>query len=222
MHHSLCSKWIGPALTALFLGSRLCSAVAVAGELTSQQIRVLTGTTIQAMLDIARARRAIHDNDPAAAKKALGDAKTLFSVVRMELPTSNLRNRIAIAEEHLSFDLPLNVLPDLVPIYSELEVYDSVSSKVKARQHLDKARADLQKGDRNGAMAELDAVKNAVRFHEIDVPLSRTDLLVSKAVDLIEEKKMSDANKTLVQAEKGLDSDVVAAISATPSPRRAE
>lgn len=189
-------------------------------RISPREERVLSSAAAKVLRHIVQARTAIRNKETASAKSELQQAQTLFSIIETALPTSEVKDRIWIAKQHLEYKDSAEVVPDLIPIYSSLDELVDVMPVKEAQEHVQKAKAHLQKGDKDKAKEELEATDEALVYTEIDLPFASTRHLVSQALaDLTKgdsqkaEKALQEAENNVVFLSVGVDEPMVSAQS---------
>lgn len=136
-----------------------------------------------------------------AAQDELTQAQTLLNAIQDALPTSKVKNRLWTAKQHLAYEDPTQVLPELALISDDLvELADYLPTQA-SEQHLDNARKALEKGDRETATKELEATEAALVYTEIDMPLTIARQLIANAKAALQRGDIREANRTLKTAE---------------------
>jgi hypothetical protein len=170
-------------------------------SISPQEEQVISSAASKILRHIAQARADIHNQDLESAKTQLGLANTLLDIIKTSLPTTEIKDRIWVAKKHLEYEDTLEVVPDLVPIYTSLnEVLDYMPVK-EAKAHLDKARGHLKQGDKKAAVKELDATDASLMYTEIDLPFNTTRRLVANATADLEKADTKAADQSLKTAE---------------------
>lgn len=170
-------------------------------RLSPREEAIISQAGAKVLRHIAEARSEIRDKDADAARSELDKADRLLDIIHEALPTSTVKDRIWVAKKHLEYEDTQQVLPDLIPIYSSLDELMDVMPVKPARAHLDKARAQLQAGDKAGARKALEETDASLQYTEIDLPLGTTRDLVGQARTEIGKRRFDDADKTLKAAE---------------------
>jgi hypothetical protein len=189
-------------------------------RISPQEERILSSAAAKVVRHIAEAQSAIRNKETESAKSELQKAETLLNIIETALPTTEVKDRIWVAKQHLEYKDSEQVIPDLIPIYSSLdELVDFMPTK-EAQAHLDKAKAHLQKGEKKSAKEELDATDEALVYTEIDLPFAGTRQLVGQALADVSKGDSQEAEKALQRAEDhvvflsvGVDEPMVAAQS---------
>jgi hypothetical protein len=189
-------------------------------RISPREGRVLSSAAAKVLRHIVEARTAIRNKQVASAKSELHQAQTLLSIIETGLPTTEVKDRIWVAKQHLEYKNSEEVVPDLIPIYSTLDALVDVMPVKEAQAHLEKAKAHLQKGEKDKAKAELEATDEALVYTEIDLPLAGTRQRVSEALaDLAKgdsqkaEKALQAAENNVVFLSVGVDEPILSAQS---------
>jgi hypothetical protein len=175
-------------------------------EISPQDEAVISSAAGKVLRHIAQARSYVNGEkaDPEAAKGELEQAQKLLDIVRAALPTSQVKDRIWVAKKHLEYESTDEVLPDLVPIYANLDELVDYLPTEKARAHLDSAKKELQKGDKQQAQKQLTAADDELVYVEVDLPITSTGHLVEQAMADLAKGDMKGANEALVSAEQNI------------------
>ena len=155
-----------------------------------------------ALRNISRARSAIHRNKLASARRDLAEAGLLLGTVRDDLSTAPVKNFIKIAREHLEYEQAHQVVQDFPLIYSSLAMISGYLPTDKAKQHIDRAKQDLERNDKRGADRELALADDSLIILEVEFPLTVTQQKVETAQGYLGAGKPGKANKTLQTAEE--------------------
>ena len=186
--------------------------------LTPKEAQVMSADAVSVLRHISDARTDIGNRKMDFARDELNQAAGLLDVIRSDLPTLRIKDRIQIARKHLMTEDTVLVLPDLVPIYSELSLAEGFMPTRLVRQHLDKAKQNLRAGDKKTAINELGAVDSAMVFSEVDLPVKETQADVQAALKLLVSKKPKPADQALKRAERDLRVNFM--VLAEPAPRK--
>lgn len=174
------------------------------GKLAPAEARELSASAARVLVHIAEARGDVHEADFDRARQELNEAQALVGVIRDDLPTTRVRDRVWVARKHLEYEDTEQVIPDLVPIHRELDFVAEFVPTKKAREHLEEARKALEEGDRARADAALRAVDASVVYTEVDMPLSEIDAHVTAALNLLAKGEPDAADAALEAAEESV------------------
>lgn len=170
-------------------------------RISEKEARVISEAAARVLVHLGDARRDIARGQLAAARYELEKADKLLGMITSAMPTIEVRDRIQVAREHLEYESTRNVLPDLVPVYEQLDFLGGYVTTQTARRHLDQARRHLEKGERRLASEELDAAGAAVVYTELDLPLNVTKADVNKALAELVDERAETADRALEDAE---------------------
>ena len=189
-------------------------------HISPQEERILSSAAAKVLRHIAEAQSAIRKKEAESAKSELQQAETLLNIIETALPTTEVKDRIWVAKQHLEYKDSEQVVPDLIPIYSSLDELVDFMPVKEAQAHLDKAKAHLEKGNKEKAKEELEAADEALVYTEIDLPFAGTRQLVGQALADVSKGDSQEAEKALQRAEDhvvflsvGVDEPMVAAQS---------
>jgi hypothetical protein len=189
-------------------------------RISPREERVLSSAAAKVLRHIVEARTAIRNKEPESAKSELQRAQTLLNIIETALPTTEVKDRIWVAKQHLEYKNSEEVVPDLIPIYSSLDELVDIMPVKEAQEHLQQAKADLEKGKKDKAKEELEATDEALVYTEIDLPFASTRQRVSQALtDLAKgdsqkaEKALQEAESNVVFLSVGVDEPMVSARS---------
>lgn len=163
--------------------------------------RMMARAASHVLRNIAEARSAINEKDVIVAKTHLDWALTLIDKLKLEQPTSVVRDHIWIAGQHLDYDSTEEVASDLVPIEASLTEIETFVPVEKARKHIHAAHGHMKKGNKAGAKKELKAANAALIYTEVDLPLSATERQVIAAQKALKNNQLKQADKALKLAE---------------------
>jgi hypothetical protein len=165
--------------------------------------RVISSAAGKVLRHIAQARADLHGDkpDPEAAQTHIDHARSLLDIIGAVAPTTQVKDRIWVAQKHLEYQNTEEVLPDLVPIYASLEELVEYLPTAKAKAHVDEAKQALEEGDKKGANEALEAADDALLYVEMDLPLSSTRQLVAQASADLAKGDNQAAEQALARAE---------------------
>ena len=173
-------------------------------SLSPTQEAELSRSAVRVMRYIAYARSDIAKKNTKAAKANVALAQMLIDDIRMNMPTTIVKDRIKIAKEHLKYESVEEVAADLIPIEASLTVIEDYVPVSVSKGHIRKAGKHLKKGDKKSASEELEAAEVALVYTEVDLPLSSTEGHINDALEALNKKKLSQADKALAEAEGGV------------------
>jgi len=174
-----------------------------------QEAGILTAGA-RVLRHVAQARADIGTSDMNGAGTEIDQTEKLLDSIRATLPTTEVTDWIQVAQEHLAYASPRDVLPDLIPIYASLDKLNNFMSTDQAKMYLGQARESLQSGDGTKAGEALQASAGAVRNIEVELPLDSTRQLVARAGKDLNGGKWDAADRALQSAE---DSTVYLAVA---------
>ena len=157
---------------------------------------------LAALRDISRARLAIHRDKLANARRELAEAGRLLETVRDDLTTAPVKNFIQIARKHLEYEPAQQVVQDLPPIYSSLEMISGYLPTRKARLHIDRAKDYLERNDKQAADRELTRADESLILTEVEFPLNATEKYLENAQGYLAAGNAGRADQALQAAEK--------------------
>jgi hypothetical protein len=174
--------------------------------ITASDEAVISSAAIKVLRHIAEARGHLQEEKPDkdAAKAELEKAEKLFDIIQAALPTSEVKDRIWVAQKHLEYEDSREVLPDLVPIFASLDDLGDYMLTNKAKEHLDKAKEALGNDQKSEAHEQLKQVDEALVYVEADLPLSSTRTLVDQAKAGLAKDDVKAANQALIDAEENV------------------
>jgi hypothetical protein len=170
----------------------------------SAQDAILQATATKVLRHIAAARADVHRRDALGARKELAQARTLLEIIEAALPTTEVRDRIWIANKHLEYEDTQRVLLDLVPVETSLDELRDLAPVEAVRRHLSEARKALREGDRQRARTALADAGQAIGYTEVDLPVHGTQQSVDAASEALERGDLSRADQVLKGAEGNL------------------
>ena len=179
--------------------------------LTPEEKGLISRAAAKTLRHVAAARGDLHDHHIDKARQELDDARMMIQVIRDESPSVTVKDRIWVARKHLEYEDSGKVLPDLVPIYSELEQIKDFLPTDAAREHLDKAKEHMKNGNSELASSELESASNAIVYGEIDLPVNTTLEHIQDAQSALAQKDTKKADEDLRQIE-----DVISVVLIQP------
>lgn len=159
-------------------------------------------TAIVALRQISQARSDIHRRDLASARRDLVEADRLMETIRDNLSTASSKNLIQIARRHLEYEPTRQVLHDLPPIYSSLDLLSAYFPTDKAKLHVDRAKGCLERNDKQGADRELAQADASMVIIEIELPLLESQHYIKKAQGYLVARNARKAEGVLQSAEQ--------------------
>jgi hypothetical protein len=171
---------------------------------TPEEESIISLAAARALGHIARARYAIHYQDPDRAIDELRGSLMAMNQIKTVLPTAKAKEYIRVAILHLSYEEPTEVVKDLVPIYASVDAIADLVPVDVAREHISKAKKNLKKGNKEEAKAEFESANEALINTEIDLPLAHAEAQVLKAYAYLAQNQSEPADKALKSAEKGV------------------
>jgi hypothetical protein len=159
-------------------------------------------TAIVALRQISQARSDIHRRDLASARRDLAEADRLIETIRDNLSTASSKNLIQVARRHLEYEPARQVMHDLPPIYSSLEMISVYLPTDKAKLHVDRAKGYLERNDKRGADKELALADNSMIIIEIELPLLKSQQYIKKAQGYLAARNAGKAEVALQSAEQ--------------------
>lgn len=179
-------------------------SVAPGRSLTPAQEMALSRSAVRVLRHIADARSDIADKNAKLAKSDLVLAQLLLEDIKLNMPTTIVKDKIKIAKEHMKYESVDEVSSDLVPIDASLTAIEDYVPVAESKRHIKEAQKHLQKNDKKAATEELEAADIALVYTEVDLPLSSTETHIKNALTALGKKKFKDADKALVEAEDGV------------------
>jgi hypothetical protein len=187
-------------------------------SITQQVQSTIEKTAIIALRHVSQARSCIHRKDWARAKRDLDQAARLMESIRDDLSTSTVKDLIKVAREHLEFEYSRQVLRDLPPIYSSLDLISVYLPTDKARMHIDRAKGFLERNEKREADRELALADSSLIVIEVELPLLGLQQNVTSARRYLDAGDAGKADEALQGAEQkalalytGLDSPLLQA-----------
>lgn len=164
---------------------------------------VISSAAVKVLRHIADARGHLQGNKPdqEAAKAELTKAETLLDIIQAALPTTEVKDRIWVAQKHLEYKDTREVLPDLVPIVASVDELADYMPVDQAKEHLAKAKEAMGKDQKDQAKDELKQVDEALVYVEADLPLGSTRALVDQAKAALAKSDTKAADLALSSAE---------------------
>lgn len=188
---------------------------------TAHDLQKMSADGANAFRDMHRARVAIFDADPAAAKKLIASAREALAKARTDSTAfqkaeADLKMPNGLKKE----PAPASAQPIAwLPIDGQLTLdEDFVATPAKAAA-VAEANKSLEKGNRAEALEKLRVADVKVMFAMAVAPLDKTVAEVDQAAKLMDEGKYYEANAVMKKVEEGVRYDVVLA---TAQPAKAE
>ena len=161
----------------------------------------------EAMLLVAKARSALHRMDAAAATDELEKVGRKLDAIDAELPSTVVRHRVEIAEEHLDYEIPVRITHDLVAIRAALvELLDHLPAITVNRYEalVDDVQRDLDKGKRAAAKTSLHLLWEELSDSEVEVPVRTVRRYTAAAMADVARHDFEAADRALAMAEDSM------------------
>jgi ElaB/YqjD/DUF883 family membrane-anchored ribosome-binding protein len=152
---------------------------------------------------LASARGYIVQKNIPGAERELGRALTLIDEMKSKLAGAQVRELISAARIHLTYEDPKKVIQDLDSITVSLAEIKQPTVAAEIRQHLDRARALMEKGDEK-ADQELAAAADVLTDRSAGRPLAVIEKRVLSAERELAIRRPKDADRSLQLAENSL------------------
>jgi hypothetical protein len=206
------SPRLKPVATAILLGgltTTTVSALALAATVPQQSMaapdeaacqredEAISSAGAKVLRRIAKARDYTDRGQGRAATEQLQEATALLASINRTLPTSLIKAQAAVGKRQIQQE----ETTDLVPIATSLDELSGSLPVAEAKEHLDRAKQDLEQGDPEGAIAELEAIDAALVYTEVDLPLGATAHLITLAQAKLAEGNLDAADQALKAAE---------------------
>lgn len=157
-----------------------------------------------ALSKIAAARDDIHHRRTAAARGELDQVQSMLLNLREGQPIMTMRHRVAFAQQELEYTATDQMVDDLLPLATHLDAYATFAPVDAVKKSIDQAREDLKRNDKPGAVEQLQKVDEGIVAIETHLPITRTFLAVSFALDALSRNALDLADQSLASAERGL------------------
>ena len=186
--------------------SSIDEKVTVTPERTAnlQDELVMSSAALKVLRHIAQARDYIHQKDQHNAAQELSKAQTLIEIIKTAVPREKIKDRIWVANKHLSYENTETVMQDLIPIYASFDEIKDFTVKEKVKNHVNNAKKHLENGNKKGAADELKLAGDELLFMEIDLPLLETEKQIINAEGHLANKELKKADASLKMAEDGV------------------
>jgi cytochrome c556 len=171
---------------------------------TPQDESIISPVAARALCHIARARYAIHQQDPDRAIDELRRSLMEMNQIKKVLPTARAKDYLRVAILHLSYEGPKEVTQDLIPIYASIDDIEDWVRVDVAREHINKAKNNLEGGNKEEAKKEFALAEQALIDTEMDPPLAHTEAQLLKAYAYLSQNQSDLADKALKSAERGV------------------
>jgi hypothetical protein len=175
----------------------------VSGGPTAHQATEMSREGLEAVRDIHMARVAINDGYKDNAKKLLDEAHGLLEKVKSEDRPMTVTEQVKIGDKDTHSEKN-TVVPDTIPILSELQVVEDFTASPEKSEAVSKAKEHLGKGARDKAVEVLKAADVGLVSQDLSLPLSDTMARVDQTLKLIAGDKLYEANLELKKALDGL------------------
>ncbi len=187
----------------------------------AHDLRKMSADGANAFRDMHRARVAIFDADPAAAKKLIASAREALAKART--------NSTAFQKAEADLKMPNGLKKEPAPVSTQPIAWlpidgqltldeDFVATPAKAAA-VAEANKSLEKGNRAEALEKLRVADVKVMFAMAVAPLDKTVAEVDQVAKLMDEGKYYEANAVMKKVEEGVRYDVVVA---TAQPAKAD
>jgi hypothetical protein len=171
---------------------------------TREEESIISLAAARALCHIARARYAVHQQDPDRAIEEIRESLAAMNQIRTVLPTAKAKDYIRVAILHLGYEEPKEVMEDLIPIYASMQAIEDRVRVDVAREHVSKAKKNLEMENKEEAKKEFELANEALIDTETDLPLAHTEARVIKAYGYLVQNESGSADKALASAEKGV------------------
>jgi hypothetical protein len=171
-------------------------------SITSQEESTLERTAIVALRHITQARSDIHRKELASALIELNKSEMLLETIKDNLSTTTVKNFIWVARKHLEYEPSQQVLHDLEPIYSSLNMISAYIPTDKAKRYVDRAKGYLEKDKKSEAGSALDRADKSLVVIEVEVSLLKAQRYVTMAQECLVTNNPKKANEVLKIAEQ--------------------
>lgn len=172
-------------------------------SLTPDEEFTMAFTAARAQRYLASARGYIVQKNIPGAERELGRALTLIDEMKSQLPGAKVQELISTARTHLTYEDPKKVIQDLDSIVASAAEIRQPSVAKAVTQHLDRARALMEKGDKK-ADQELAAAADVLMDMRVARPLALIEKQVLAAEGELATRQPKDADRSLQTAEDGL------------------
>lgn len=185
---------------------------------TRAQAEMISTMAVRSLRYIADARGALKAQAYSDASNDLVQSRSLLKMIEHNLPSIRIQDNISIAKKHLDYETAANVEPDLVPIYADIALISDVPTRSMLGRAVDKVKALLKKGNKEGAKDQLKQLEQIFVYSEVSLPVNETEKMVSAAQDKLAKKDYKGANEDLARAEGGLRMNVTTLVASHLKP----
>ena len=172
--------------------------------MSSSEEQDISSAALKVLRHIAEARADIHEQDTNRAVAELRLSESLIDTIKAALPTVKVKDLVWVAIKHLSYEDTMTVKQDLPPIYAALDEIRDLVPAEKVREHLNRAKEQLEQGNKEGAKKEFVLADESLLYSEIDLPLAYTERHISTALVLLAKNDALRAEASLKKAEDGV------------------
>jgi hypothetical protein len=173
-------------------------------QVTPHEAQVMSSNAAAVVRHVSDARADIKKKEFNSAKDELNQAQALVDALRSEMPGLRIKDRIAIASQHIQSQDTEILKADLVPIYSEITYAEDLAPAKKLKGHLDKANQALKSGDKSTAKNELKMADESVAYSETELPLNETQKNVKAALMELNKNQPKLADQDLAKVENNI------------------
>ena len=171
-------------------------------SVTPMEESTIDRTAIVALRQISQARLDIHRRNLKSAGRELAEVDRLVETIRDNLSTASSKNLIQIARRHLEYEPARQVMHDLLPIHSSLDLISMYFPTDRAKLHLDRAKRRLERNDKRGADRELALADKSLIILEIELPLLKSQQYIQMARGYLAARNAGKAEGALQSAEQ--------------------
>lgn len=176
-------------------------SVAPVKTVSARDEKMIASAGTKVLRHISKARADLKKKDGDAAKAQLDKAETLLKIIEVSMPVNKVNDRIWVSKKNLEYNDSEEVMPDQIPLYSELDEQVDFKPVELTKQNIDKHREQLKHSDEQHATKDLETEDAALVYTEVDLPLSITRQRVTSAQADIAKGNLIQADKTLKSAE---------------------
>lgn len=157
-----------------------------------------------ALSRISAARDALRHRRALTARAELDQVQSALLNLREAQPIMTMRHRLAAVEQELEYTAVDQMVDDLLPLAGHVNAYATFAPVDTVKTDLEKACEHLKRGEKPAALDELRKVDEGIVAIETHLPLTRTFLAVSRALDALSRNQIDLADKSLATAERSL------------------
>ncbi len=213
-------------LASLLLASLLLAGPAAASDAKGTESMTVAAYGDRALDHLLKAREQLGQREAFAAGQELVHARTLLGLARSATPEGAVQEALDEALRRLDDPKTKAVRTLIAPVFEALEASGLPEKPGYTRRYVERARYELHRGNRAGAVKELAAASARLPGSKLDLPLATCIDQVNRALAALTRRDLASARQLVAGAERstlgvvrvagGLDEVFVGDVAAPP------